>query len=140
MKVVFDTNVIISGLLWRKTTKALFDLADNKKITICLTPNIIEEILKVLKYPKIKKQLEKINLTPKEIKNYLLQISEFYPNIDIQVDLPDKSDKIFLEASIISKSQYLITGDNHLLSLGKFQDIQILKVREFLQKYEQKNN
>lgn len=136
MKVVLDTNVIISGLLWRKTTKALFDLADNKKITICLTPKIIKEILKVLKYPKIKKQLEKINLTPKEIRNYLLQISELYPDIDIQVDLPDKSDKIFLEASVISKAKYLITGDNHLLSLEKFQDINILKVREFLQKYE----
>ena len=135
MRVVFDTNVIISGLLWKKTTKALFDLADNKKLTICLTPKIIDEILKVLNYPKIKKQLMVINLTPKEIINYLLQISELYPDIDIEMDLPDKSDEMFLGASVISKAKYLVTGDNHLLYLRKFQDIQILKVREFIEKY-----
>ena len=58
MKVIFDTNVIISGLLWKKTTKALFDLADNKEITICLTPKIIDELFKVLNYPRIHKQLD----------------------------------------------------------------------------------
>lgn len=136
MKVIFDTNVIISGLLWKKTTKALFDLADDKKIVICLTPKIIDEILKVLNYPKIKKQLGSVNIASQEIINYLLQISELYPDIGVEIDLVDKSDKIFLGASVVSKAKYLITGDDHLLSLKKFQDVQILTVREFLQKYE----
>lgn len=135
MKVVLDTNVIISGLLWKKTTEALFDLADEKKIIICLTPKIIEEILNVLDYLKIKKQLDKINLTPKEIINYLLQISEFYPDIDIEIDLLDKSDKIFLAALVASKADCLVTGDDHLLSIREFRGFKILKVREFLENF-----
>ena len=63
MKVVLDTNVIISGLLWKQRTKALFDLFDDQKIKIVLTPKIILEVEKVLKYPKIQKQLNEIKLS-----------------------------------------------------------------------------
>lgn len=135
MKVVLDTNVIISGLLWKGVTKALFDLIDAKKIKLCLTSKIINELQRVLNYPHIKKQLESINLTTTEIIGYLLQISEIYPDIEIDLDLEDKSDKIFLAVALLSKSHYLITGDQHLLKLKSFSDTKILKPRQFLAEY-----
>jgi len=138
MKVVLDTNVIISGLLWKRSTKALFDLADHKKIKVCLTPKIISEIIKVLNYPKIKKQLDSIGLTIGEIISYLFQVSKLYPDIDVNIDLPDKSDKVFLSASVISGAGYLITGDRHLLALKRFQKIKILKPNEFLKELKNK--
>lgn len=131
MKVVLDTNVIISGLLWKKSTKALFDLADRKKIKICLTSNIISEIIRVLNYPHIKKQLDSSKITTSEIINYLFQISEIFPDINIEADLQDSSDKMFLEACVVSQSKYLVTGDKHLLSLEKFRNIKILKPKDF---------
>ena len=132
MRVVLDTNVIISGLLWEKATKALFDLADTCQITICLTPKIIEEISRVLNYPKIRKQLDSINLTIDEIINYLLQTSELYSDIPIDINLSDVSDRIFVAAAIVSKAEYIVTGDKHLLTLDGFQNIKILKPRDFL--------
>ena len=132
MRVVLDTNVIISGLLWGKTTKILFDLADTRQITICLTPKIIEEISRVLNYPKIRKQLDSINLTIDEIINYLLQTSELYSDISIDINLSDVSDRIFVAAAIVSGVSYIVTGDKHLLALKKFQDIKIVTPNQFL--------
>ena len=133
MKAVLDTNVIISGLLWKKTIKALFDLADSHKITICLTPKIIDEVFKVLSYPRIHKQLDFVGLTTIEIINYLLQISELYPDLDLEISLQDTSDKIFLGAAVASNAKYIITGDYHLLSLKKFRGIKIINPRQFLE-------
>jgi len=132
LRVVLDTNVIISGLLWGKTTKILFDLADTRQITICLTPKIIEEISRVLNYPKIRKQLDSINLTIDEIINYLLQTSELYSDISIDINLSDVSDRIFVAAAIVSGVSYIVTGDKHLLALKKFQDIKIVTPNQFL--------
>ena len=132
MRVVLDTNVIISGLLWKKNTKALFDLVDKKQIKICLSPKIITEILRVLKYPHIKKQLDLIKLSPNEIISYLKQISEIYPDIKIAINLSDSSDRIFLGVAVKSKAKYLVSGDKHLLSLKQFQGIKILMPKEFL--------
>lgn len=133
MKVVLDTNVIVSGLLWKKTTKALFDLADKHKITVCLTPKIIDEVSQVLNYPKIHKQLESVGLTTIEIINYLLQISELYSDLNLEISLQDSSGKIFLGAAITSRAEYIITGDKHLLSLGEFEGIKIVNPRQFLE-------
>ncbi len=47
----------------------------------------------------------------------------------------DPSDDKFLEASVAGNASYIISGDKHLLTLSEFQGIQILKPRDFAQKY-----
>ena len=46
MRIVLDTNVIISGLLWKGNAKVLFDLIEKGNTQICLTPKILDEIKK----------------------------------------------------------------------------------------------
>lgn len=135
MRVVLDTNVILSGLLWKKATKEIYDLAAEKKITIYLTPRIISEINRTLNYPKIYKQLEIIGLTRAEVIEYLLQISEFTSDLALNVELSDESDKVFLGAAVTSHAEFIVTGDKHLLSLKKFQGIKIIRPRQFLERF-----
>jgi len=52
-----------------------------------------------------------------------------------QVIHEDPSDDKFLEAAIAGKATHIISGDKHLLKLLEFQGIQILKPRDFVQKY-----
>lgn len=132
MKVVLDTNVIISGLLWKAHTRVLFDLIDEGRIQLCLTFQIIKEIERVLNYSHIKRQLNSIDLTVAEIIGYLLQVSHIYPDTEIDVDILDQSDKIFLAAAQVSNAQYLITGDKHLLTIESFQETKIIQPREFI--------
>lgn len=133
MNVVLDTNVIVSGLLWKSRTKVLFDLVDERKIKLCLTFKILNEVERVLNYHHIRKQLNSIGLTAAEILGYLLQVSKIYPDIEIKADIVDQSDKIFLGVVFASNAEYLITGDKHLLILKSFQGTKIIKPRKFLE-------
>jgi uncharacterized protein len=45
---------------------------------------------------------------------------------------PDPDDNHILECALTSKSDVIVTGDDHLLQIGTFEDIQIIKPREFL--------
>ncbi|MCH8318634.1 MAG: putative toxin-antitoxin system toxin component, PIN family [Bacteroidetes bacterium] len=50
--------------------------------------------------------------------------------IDVIID--DPSDNIFVECAVDGKADYIITGDHHLLSLGNYKGIQIIKAKDFL--------
>ena len=47
----------------------------------------------------------------------------------------DPSDDKFLEAAVAGNASHIISGDKHLLKLSEFQGIQILKPRDFVQRY-----
>lgn len=57
MKVVLDTNVLVSGFLWQGTPEELFILAEKNLITICVTQETLAEFERVLSYPKLRKHL-----------------------------------------------------------------------------------
>ena len=50
------------------------------------------------------------------------------------VIVADPTDNIFLECAIDGRADYIISGDSHLLNLGEYAGIQILKAKEFLTK------
>ncbi|MDD5731440.1 MAG: putative toxin-antitoxin system toxin component, PIN family [Patescibacteria group bacterium] len=137
MKVVLDTNVIMSGLLWKGNAKVLFDLIEKGGIEICLTPKILDEIKRVLEYPKIKNQLEKAKIDLNDVVFLLMQFSELYQDIDIDmvnVVSDDPTDNVFLNCALASGSKYIISGDKHLLKIKGFQNIEILTINDFLKK------
>lgn len=131
MKVVLDTNVWVSGLLlprsipgqiiseWRK---ALFG--------VVISSFILDELRKVLNYPKIKKR---ISLTSDEIDEYLTLIRFFTEMVEPIVDpshtVRDENDKPILATLIVSQADYLITGDEDLLTLKNHYPI--IKPSEF---------
>jgi len=97
MRIVLDTNVFISALLWRKECFGIFKLAMRGEITICISREILLEFGRVLLYPRLEKQLNKIDKKPLEIINELLEVVEYYdqtPKLKIIKD--DPSDNIIL--------------------------------------------
>ncbi len=87
----------------------------------------------MLRYPKIKKRHrwpEKQILTFLED---LVHLSVFTPgNLSLSVIADDPADNRYLEASLEGEVDYLVSGDEHLLGLGAYQGIQIIRPREFL--------
>ena len=134
MKVVLDTNVIISGLLWKGNVNEIFKLYLDNKISICSNQSILEEVNKVLQYPRIKKVLDKYEQNPADIFNKFKKITRIYPEITIKnIIKEDPSDDKFIACAISSKSKIIISGDKHLLKLKKFKDIIIFTPTKFLQ-------
>ena len=134
MRVVLDTNVLISAFLWQGVPKELFVLAQRSDITICITKELAEEFERVLSYPKFQERLGRIGKTPKEILDEFLEIVDYFPSIHfptVQIE-KDSSDDIFLEAALSSGASFIISGDQHLLNLKKFHNIPILTPHQFL--------
>ena len=132
LKVVLDTNVLISALLFRgKLSKLLLPLKKGAYILL-FSEGTLSELIKVLHYPKFA-------LTEEEI-DYILQF-EILPyskmiKITFKIDekiCKDRDDQKFLELAISGKADYLVSGDTDLLELKEFETIKILSPAEFLE-------
>jgi len=130
-RVVLDTNVVVSGLLFGGVPGKLEDLWKNRAIVPVVTKEIVDEYVLVFAYPKF-------DLTQDEI-NYLLyhEILPYFepiPSIKHQsvIVSEDPSDDKFLLCAEAGKCEAIITGDQHLLSLGEYKDIRIMSAGEFL--------
>lgn len=124
MKVVLDTNVWISSLLLPNSIPAQIIAAwKQASFGIVTSSFILEEINKVLNYPKIKKRLL---FSQEYIDEYLTFLRFFTEMADLEIDknfllnnLRDKNDSLILATLISSQADYLITGDNDLLILNQ---------------------
>ena len=130
IKVVIDTNVVISALLFGGQPGKLINLWKNSRIVPLASKEIIEEYLRVLAYPKFE-------LSAKEI-NYILyqEILPFFevvtPNPFPPIIVTDPSDDKFIHCAISGNAQFIISGDDHLLSIKTVEAIQIVNASEFI--------
>jgi len=137
VKIVLDTNVLISAFLWQKDAKEIFNLAKENKIQICVNKEIVNEFYRVLSYPKFSLRLKLIGKTPEEIINEFLEIVTFYPTKKLKTPIikEDPSDDKFIYCALSSRASLIVSGNKHLLKIRKFGRISIISPREFLKYY-----
>lgn len=132
MRVVFDTNIIVSGLLWKGATSLLFDAVERGDLTLCITQNIFEEINRVFSYPHIKRQLKLNDLQPDTVLSHLLRCSVLYEDIHaVALVHDDPSDDMFLNCALASNAHWIVSGDTHLKKIGKLGYIRIVSPATF---------
>ncbi|MHB8841138.1 MAG: putative toxin-antitoxin system toxin component, PIN family [Candidatus Aquicultor sp.] len=140
IKVCLDTNVFVSGII--SPSGAPFDVLEawrNREFVLLTSDDIITEVSKVLHYPKIKSAF---SLTDEEIEQYVSLIGQYSQRtagkLMVNVVTEDPSDNMFLVCAIEGKADFIISGDNHLLDIGVYQEIQILTPREFIKQLQLK--
>ncbi len=122
-KVVIDTNVIVSALLFGGKPGELIPLWENNRIVPVVCREIIDEYIRVLTYPKFK-------LTEKEIQYLIYQ--QLLPYFQVVKTNPgqvivqkDPSDDKFVRCALAGNSKVIVSGDIHLLSLKVYQNVHI---------------
>jgi len=131
-RIIIDTNLWISFLISNKLNE-LDSLIDSGTITLIFSNELIEEFLEVTNRPKFKKYFKKNDMDAllNQIQNHgeLIKVKS---NVNI---CRDEKDNFLLNLSIDSKADYLITGDNDLLILGKIKRTNIISWSDFLSKF-----
>jgi putative PIN family toxin of toxin-antitoxin system len=123
VRVVLDTNTLVSALLFTGISSELVSLWQDGIITLLLSRDILDEYLRVLSYPKFKLSEEEIKkLLQEEILPYAEVVK---PKRRLRVVQRDPSDNKFLECAIAGKTRVIISGDKDLLSLGRYRRIRI---------------
>ncbi len=130
MKVVFDTNVLISSTLWEGSSaqKLLFQCI-KKGVLIHISPEILSEYQAILKRD-FSYSDEEIALIVEKIMAFAILIK---PETKISLIKEDPDDDKIIECAIDSLSEYLITYDKHLLVLKQHQNTKIIKPEEFME-------
>jgi putative PIN family toxin of toxin-antitoxin system len=134
LKVVVDTNQFVSALINKKGQPArLLDLWRQQHFILVTCPEIIAEIKEVLEYPRIRKKY-KLNKTDIQSLLHLIEheavVLPSSPTVHIIKE--DIDDNKFLACALAAKAEYIVTGDQHLLSLGRYESISIVTVKDFL--------
>ena len=121
MKVVLDTNVWISGLLLPSSLagKILSDW-DAARFSVVTSPFILDELKKVLRYPKIRKRIQWSETKVEQYVTTLQFLTDYFlfDEKSCVATVPkDINDTAILHTLILSQADYLITGDSDLLDL-----------------------
>ena len=135
MRIVIDTNVWVSGLLWRGMPWKLLCLAEEGEVELCITPSMLVELAEVLSYERLQPRLQQLGLTPEELVAYALNLASVFevPEGD-PIVVADPDDDIFLRCATVVGATCVVSGDRHLLDLGEYAGIPIITVRDFFTK------
>ena len=138
IRAVFDTNVFISALFNPKRPPAqLLELALQGKIRLIVSPQLIEEIERVLTYPKVKKLLKKRKIAPGEVLEGIaktLQVALLTPGeLAVEAIADDPADDMILACAVEGNADFIISGDKHLLNLRNYRGIKMVTPAEFLE-------
>ena len=134
-RVVLDTNVLIPALLFDGPPNKLMSLWLEKRIVILVSREVLVEYYRVLAYPKF-------GLTPAEIREIIaMNILPFAETVSVGSHPPiireDPADDKFLFLAEDGRARHIVSGDKHLLSLGKYKGIEILPARSFLESFQE---
>ncbi|MDJ0574305.1 MAG: putative toxin-antitoxin system toxin component, PIN family [Xenococcaceae cyanobacterium MO_234.B1] len=137
MKVLLDTNIWISGLLWGGNQRKIIQLAQQKQIFLYSSKLLIEELQATLAYPKLQRRLAKLEITAEELLVEVSRITQLCQPISLSVvpELRDPKDKIVLETALSVPVDVIVSGDEDLLVLGEFQEIPIVTTKQLLENY-----
>ncbi|MBI3298493.1 MAG: putative toxin-antitoxin system toxin component, PIN family [Elusimicrobia bacterium] len=135
MKVVLDTNVLISGLLWRGKPNRLLKAIEEGHLTLCSSKHLAEELGGVLKRKKFAGKLAERNTSVDQVLEIFEELAHFYPDLPIPpVIKEDPSDDKVLACALSSGAEWIISGDPHLLRLKSYERIEILSPDQALRK------
>lgn len=119
-KLILDTNVIVSALISSSIpSKILYDLVLTQKVKTCLSEEVFAEYVEVLNRDKFS-QFINFKTKVEVVLNRLREISTFYKTDGKVEILVDTSDNKFLELTVVSAADYLITGNTLDFTITEF--------------------
>jgi putative PIN family toxin of toxin-antitoxin system len=130
VRVVLDTNILVSALIFRGRLSGVADLWKRKIIIPLVSRETFEEFLAVLEYPKFSlDEAEKKAIVQEEVLPYFEVVEKPGPVENI---CRDPEDDKFLALAVSGKAEYLVSGDDDLCGMKKDRGTKILSATEFL--------
>jgi putative PIN family toxin of toxin-antitoxin system len=133
-KLVLDTNVWVSAFLAKGPPSRIVQMAEDKQVQLFASLHILDEIRRVLEYEKILSILRRSGKEPSAIMTTIISLCSLVDvRSTIQAVQEDSTDKQVLACAKDASADFIVTGDRHLLNLGKFEKIAILTATSFLE-------
>jgi len=132
-RAVLDTNVWVSALLWTGAPHRLIRLAESDDLELVISPAGVEEVSDALARPKFAARIATLHTSVGELVESLLSIVEILPEPQGEAVIPeDPDDDRILACAWAADAHWIVSGDNHLLSLKTYRGIRIVSPRQVL--------
>ena len=133
MRIVADTNIVISGLLWHGNPRRILDAARDGIIELYTSPALLDELAEVLGRDKFAPRLEAADASVQQLTEDYAALATVIDPIAIEpMIIRDPDDDAVLACAISAECEYIVSGDDDLLNLKRHGGINILTVIDFL--------
>jgi len=127
--VVYDTNVWVSGLLWRGKPYQCVLLARAGLLRVAYCQPMLAELTQKLR--------EKFNFSENRIQAVVYQVQSVGEQVKIEGSLhvvaDDPDDDKFVECAAVAGTSLIVSSDRHLLDLKEYRDIRVVTPAEFVE-------
>jgi len=130
VRVVIDTNVLISATFWTGKPKQLLNKVRHGEVTFLTSEILLDELKEVLvrEDKPFKLSEEEAERVVTEMRD-LAEIAQTHSRVTV---CQDEKDNRVLECAIDGRAECIISGDRHLLELKSFQGVKVITVADFL--------
>lgn len=131
MRLVLDTNVVASGLLWDGTPARLIDAAQANEVELFSSQTLLAELTRILRRAKFARAIAASGASLDDlILGYAELVTLVTPLPIPPTILDDPDDDHVLACALASNAELVVSGDRDLLSLKTFHDIPIITAAE----------
>ena len=138
MRVVLDTNIVVSGLLWDGRPRRLLEFGRDRLIKLFASSALLDELSEVLGREKFAARLASERIT----QSYLLQrygaLTELVKPTPVERTVRDVDDDVVIATALAAQAEIIVSGDDDLLTLHPWHRIQILNAADALQHIQNK--
>lgn len=137
MRIVLDTNVVISALLWRGSPYRLLEaIRQHESFTLYSSPVLLEELADVITRTALTRRLAVIGKTAREVLADYLEAIELVEPVAVPRVVRDPDDDHVLACALAAAAELIVSGDFDLLELAAYEQVPIVSPAEALRTIE----
>lgn len=125
MRVVLDTNVLVSGIFWKGVPQNILAAWAQGKFTVVISGDILDEYLAVLK------RIDAVGTIAEQWALFIIEHAQVVKDSGLVKLSRDSADDKFINTAIVGRADHIVSGDDDLLSLHTKSPVTIISPRKF---------
>ena len=132
MRLVLDTNVVVSAMLWNGAPRYLLQAGRERRIALFTSTPLLLELTEVLERRKFARKIAAAHMPLDRIVEQYAGLSTVVRPLHVAGIAPDPDDDVVLGTALAARADFVVTGDHGLLSVTCHQHVRLVDVRSAL--------
>jgi len=133
VRLVLDTNVVASAILWGGTPRLLLQAARDKRVDLFTSTAMLAELTDILGRRKFARKIAASQLTIDQLVDGYAQLASVVRPVTTPRIAPDPDDDVVIGTALAAKADVVVTGDKPLLTVSEHQGVRIVSVAQAIE-------
>jgi hypothetical protein len=132
MRLVLDTNVVVSALLWNGAPGKLLNCAGREDVIFFSSLPLLTELTDVLSRTKFEHRIAASQLSVAFLVHFYARLTTLVRPHSVPRIAPDPDDDVVIGTALAARADVIVTGDRTFLSLGQYEGLRITSASDAL--------